>query len=84
MYSINKITLQIKQLYIQGGKVMLWNSAKLFWTSDNQVCKMWFWIEIIETDTKIAQRINKWQITFRQARKTAKVDMSSLKVKFCF
>lgn len=59
---------------------MLWNSAKLLWTSDNRVCRIWFWIGIIDTDTKIAQT-NK-QITFKQARETAEVDMSSLKLEF--
>jgi hypothetical protein len=27
----------------------VWNNAKVLWTSDNPICKMWFWIEIIET-----------------------------------
>jgi hypothetical protein len=43
---------------------IVWNSEKLLSTSDNQVYKMWFWIEIIETDTQIAQRIKNDKITF--------------------
>jgi hypothetical protein len=31
------------------GKVILYETVKN-WTSDNQLCKMWFWIKIIETE----------------------------------